>query len=170
MQRIGCEKCAHCATAPTTAPVVREPFARSPLPDELEEFVRNNDNYRAVMHTDLRPGGVQQVAMSIGYGRDATNDAVGWEQHANGPTQYFAVIEGYGELFLGESSDEQRARRVPVRPGSKWVVEAGMWHDVRGKLRLYTLYSRQQHPPGQVDVTRADAERREAAAEHRAVN
>lgn len=156
MKSVGCD---HCQPATIT-----EPFARAPLPDELDRFVEQNTAYRRVMFTDMSTVtvGGQQVAMAIGCGADSTNDRVGWEQHKQGPWQYFAVVQGEGVMLIGDTSDEERATRVPIHKGSKWVVPAGKWHDVRGKgLKLFTLYSHRQHPPGQVDLTRADAERRE---------
>ena len=155
----------HQASCTLVQQVVEEPFDASPLPDELDEFSAANSHYRHVMYTDLANDvdvGTQQVAMSVGYGQQ---NAVGWEKHA--VTQYFAVVAGEGEMFIGRNSDKEQARRQKIQKGSKWMVPAGAWHDVVGDLKLYTLYTHQQHPPGQIDRTREDAERRERETELR---
>jgi len=140
----------------------REPFTRSPLPDELDAAVHANDAYRATLYTDTRsPLGArtQQVAMAIGYGRDAGTRSIGWERHV-ATTQYFALVEGSGTLYTNvDSSDVQCATTRAVGPGSKWIVPAGTYHDVVGRFKALIIYFPPKHVVNTYHETRYDAER-----------
>lgn len=93
--------------------------------------------------------------------------AVGWEQHPQ-TVQYFAVEQGSGVLLRsppGTSSISQ-AEVVPLKEHDKVFVDPGWWHDVQtqSEIKLFAAYIPPHHPVGTVDLTRADAERRERAS------
>jgi len=140
-----------------------EPFHESPTPHVLDAAVRANDAYRRVLFTDRRVCGAetQQVAMAIGYGRDAANQSIGWEQHT-ATAQYFAVVEGSGTLYSSSTSPNAlKAERIPVTVGDKWLIPPGTWHDVVGHLRLLTIYYPPHHADGTVHERRVDAEQQQ---------
>lgn len=118
----------------------------------IERTTLNNPFFRQVLFTREQ---CQLVVMSIQPGDD-----IGNEVHA-GTDQFFRVEEGEGK-FVFNASDEH-----VVGSGDAVVVPAGTHHNVintsRTKpLRLYTVYSPPNHPPGTVHQTKADA----VAAEH----
>ena len=141
----------------------REPFTRSPWPDQVRTAVLANDAYRAVLYTDKTSRArTQQVAMAVGYGADSDHRSLGWERHAD-YSQAFTVIEGYAVFYSGTRSDPSVASRTVVRAGDTWVVEAGMYHELTGRFKLLTVYTPPKWPPHTYHETFADARAAEAA-------
>jgi len=73
--------------------------------------------------------------------------------------QCFFFVEGEGESVVAGKTGK-------LQDDDVLCVPAGMQHNVRNTgrkaLKLYTLYSPPQHPPGTVHHTKADAEAAEA--------
>ncbi len=118
----------------------------------IEEQTLENRDFRRVLFTGKH---AQLVLMCLEPGED-----IGSEVHPH-VDQFFRVEEGKARFVLN-------GHEVPVvRSGAAVVVPAGTRHNIvnaskRKKLRMYTIYSPPNHPPGTVHKTRADA----VAAEH----
>lgn len=118
-----------------------------------------NRAYRRVLVTErARPRRAQRqlVAMSLRPG-----EAIGRERHAR-VRQSFLVVRGHAWVFIG---DRVRA----VGPGDRFVVPAGVTHDVCNasrarRLQLLTVYAPPNHLPGTVHATKAAAGRDRADA------
>jgi mannose-6-phosphate isomerase-like protein (cupin superfamily) len=87
-------------------------------------------------------------------------EEIGDEVH-HGTDQFFRVEEGEAKFIFQEVEENL------VGNGDAVVVPAGTWHNVINAsptkpLRLYTIYSPPNHPPGTIHRTKADA----MAAEH----
>jgi mannose-6-phosphate isomerase-like protein (cupin superfamily) len=116
----------------------------------LARAALDHDEFRHELVTTDRS---QVVAMAIPPG-----DEIGEEVHPD-TDQLLIFLQGTGEAVLdGETS--------PVGPGTIVLVEAGRRHNFvnRGDdpLRLVTLYTPPEHPPGTVHKTKADAEAAES--------
>ncbi len=119
----------------------------------LEKQTLANRDFRRVLFTGKH---AQLVVMCLGPGEE-----IGAEVHDH-VDQFFRVEEGAARFVL--KGKEART----VRDGGAVVVPAGTRHNVvnaskRKPLRLYTIYSPPNHPPGTVHRTRADAEAAERA-------
>ena len=90
-------------------------------------------------------------------------EEIGDEVHPN-IDQFFRIEQGEAKFVF----DEKQAHIV--RDGGAVVVPAGTYHNVintsnTAQLKLYTVYSPPNHPPGTVHATKAEAD----AAEHHEV-
>jgi Mannose-6-phosphate isomerase len=113
----------------------------------IEKATLNNPFFRQVLFTGKHS---QLVVMCL-----QPNDEIGDEVHP-GTDQFFRVEEGEAR-FVFEETEEHR-----VGNGDAVVVPAGTHHNVintssSSMLRLYTIYSPPNHPPGTVHQTKADA-------------
>ncbi|MFN7130467.1 MAG: cupin domain-containing protein [Myxococcales bacterium] len=108
-----------------------------------------NEDFRRVLYTTDK---TQLVVMSVLPGED-----IGLETHDL--DQVLVFVSGTGEALLN-------GQRSPIKPGDVVVVPTGTEHNFINTgdepLKLYTVYSPPEHPPGTVHLTRADAERAEA--------
>ena len=91
-------------------------------------------------------------------------EEIGREMHLN-VDQFFRIEQGEASFVLGENEEHL------VRDGDAVVVPAGTHHNVTNTsrtapLRLYTIYSPQNHPDGTVHKTKADAQAAEEAESH----
>jgi mannose-6-phosphate isomerase-like protein (cupin superfamily) len=117
----------------------------------IEKETLKNKNFRRVLFTGKH---AQLVVMSLKPGEE-----IGNEVHAK-VDQFFRIEQGEAVfVFNGKKRKARNADAV--------VVPAGTHHNVVNSsktetLKLYTIYSPPNHPPGTVHKTRADAE----AAEH----
>ena len=145
--------------------------AEAPRPQSAADVTRietTNRAYRDVFYThdgdDKQDGAFQDVAMALGYD-DTQARSLGAEVHHR-TTQYFALADGMACRVIGKT--ERELTREIVRAGQRWTVPPGWWHDVERidatPFRLFVQYVPPHHPPGRQDATRADAERRDAAA------
>ena len=121
----------------------------------IEKDTLENDNYRKVLFTATRE---QLVLMSIPPGGD-----VGEEVHP-AVDQFIRIEAGEGKAVLD-------GQEFPIEDGSAIVVPAGTRHNfvnVSGKddMKLYTVYSPPNHPPGTIEATKADAEEQEPEPEN----
>lgn len=116
----------------------------------IEEQTLANENFRQVLFTGTH---AQLVVMSLQPGEE-----IGLEVHDT-VDQFFRIEEGEAKFIInGEESTAGNAFAV--------IVPAGANHNVintgAGKLKLYTIYSPPNHPPGTIHKTKAEA----VAAEH----
>jgi mannose-6-phosphate isomerase-like protein (cupin superfamily) len=118
----------------------------------IERATLNNPFFRQVLFTADH---CQLVVMCLQPGEE-----IGDEVH-HGTDQFFRVEEGEAKFIFQEVEENL------VGNGDAVVVPAGTWHNVINAsptkpLRLYTIYSPPNHPPGTIHRTKADA----MAAEH----
>lgn len=116
----------------------------------IEEQTLANENFRQVLFTGTH---AQLVVMSLQPGEE-----IGMEVHDT-VDQFFRIEEGEAKFIInGEESTATAAFAV--------IVPAGANHNVintgAGKLKLYTIYSPPNHPPGTIHKTKAEA----MASEH----
>ena len=122
----------------------------------IEQETLSNETFRTVVFTGEH---TQLTVMSIPAGED-----IGKEVHPD-HDQFLRIEQGSARVEMGPSENEVDFTQDV---GADWaiVVPAGVWHNVvntgEGELKVYSIYSPAQHPPGTVHPTKADAE----AAEH----
>ena len=123
---------------------------------DIEQATIDNETFRTVLWTGDHS---QLTVMSIQAGDD-----IGKEVHPD-HDQFLRIEQGSGRVEMGPSENEVD---LTEDVGADWaiVVPAGVWHNVvntgDGELKVYSIYSPAEHPPGTVHATKADAE----AAEH----
>jgi mannose-6-phosphate isomerase-like protein (cupin superfamily) len=123
---------------------------------DIEKVTIENETFRTVVWTGDHS---QLTVMSIQAGDD-----IGKEVHPD-HDQFLRIEQGSGRVEMGPSEDEVE---LTQDVGADWaiVVPAGVWHNVvntgDGELKVYSIYSPAEHPPGTVHATKAEAE----AAEH----
>jgi mannose-6-phosphate isomerase-like protein (cupin superfamily) len=123
---------------------------------DIEKATIDNETFRTVLWTGDHS---QLTVMSIQPGDD-----IGKEVHPD-HDQFLRIEQGSGRVEMGPSEDEVD---LTEDVGADWaiIVPAGVWHNVvntgDGELKVYSIYSPAEHPPGTVHATKADAE----AAEH----
>ena len=113
----------------------------------LEERTHDNDHFREVLYTAKNS---QLVVMTLQPG-----DEIGLERH-EGHDQFIRVEAGDGVAILD-------GERHALSDGVAVVIPSGTEHNVINTstttaLRLYTIYSPPEHPPGTVHRTKADAD------------
>jgi Mannose-6-phosphate isomerase len=113
----------------------------------IENVTLNNPFFRQVLFTGEHS---QLVVMCLQPGED-----IGDEVHHD-TDQFFRIEHGEAK-FVFDEKEEHRAGN-----GDAVIVPAGTYHNVintssSGTLRLYTIYSPPNHPPGTVHKTKADA-------------
>jgi mannose-6-phosphate isomerase-like protein (cupin superfamily) len=122
----------------------------------IEQETIENETFRTVVWTGEHS---QLTVMSI-----LPGDDIGKEVHPD-HDQFLRIEQGSGRVEMGPSENEVELTRDV---GADWaiVVPAGVWHNVvntgEGELKVYSIYSPAEHPPGTVHATKAEAE----AAEH----
>ena len=95
--------------------------------------------------------------------RLAPGEDIGLEVH-EGTDQFLRIEQGQGRVAMGPSKDTLGSEMVE----DDWavVVPAGTWHNVvntgSGELKLYSIYTPPEHPPGTVHGTKAEADAAEA--------
>ena len=123
---------------------------------DIEQATIENESFRTVLWTGDHS---QLTVMSIPAGED-----IGKEVHPD-HDQFLRIEQGSARVELGPSENEVE---LTQDIGADWaiVVPAGVWHNVvntgDGELKVYSIYSPAEHPPGTVHATKAEAE----AAEH----
>jgi len=124
---------------------------------DIEQATIDNETFRTVLWTGDHS---QLTVMSIQAGDD-----IGKEVHPD-HDQFLRIEQGSGRVEMGPSENEVD---LTEDVGADWaiVVPAGVWHNVvntgDGELKVYSIYSPAEHPPGTVHATKADAE---AAEQH----
>ena len=111
----------------------------------IEQKTQENENFREVLFTAPHS---QLVVMALQPGEE-----IGMEVHPNND-QFLRIESGTGKAILnGEES--------VISDGFAIVVPAGTNHNIvntgQGKMKLYTVYSPANHPPGTIHKTKAEA-------------
>jgi len=103
----------------------------------IETGTLRNENYRKVIHTV--PGSLQLVYMHLLPGEE-----IGMEVHSD-TTQFIRVEEGLGVAIV-------EGKRFNLKDGDALIVPYGSEHNIIAStdLYLYTVYSKNEHPPGLV--------------------
>jgi mannose-6-phosphate isomerase-like protein (cupin superfamily) len=122
---------------------------------DIEKRTLANDNFREVLHTAKNS---QLVVMTVQPG-----DEIGVETH-HGHDQFIRIEAGEGVAILD-------GERHALSDGVAVVIPAGTEHNVINTsrstpLRLYTIYSPPEHPPGTVHRTKAEADEYERQHGH----
>jgi len=123
---------------------------------DIERETIDNETFRTVLWTGDHS---QLTVMSIPAGED-----IGKEVHPD-HDQFLRIEQGSARVEMGPSENEVDFTQDV---GADWaiVVPGGVWHNVvntgDGELKVYSIYSPAEHPPGTVHATKAEAE----AAEH----
>ena len=121
----------------------------------IEKETLKNGYFRKVMFTGKN---AQLVVMCLQPGEE-----IGNEVHPS-VDQFFRIEQGEAQFVLNEKE------KHTVKDGDAAIVPAGTYHNVintgSGQLKLYTIYSPPNHPPGTVHKTKADAEKAEKAHGH----
>ena len=113
--------------------------------DNIEKATLENENFRKVLFTAAHS---QLVVMTLQPGED-----IGTETHPE-HDQFIRIEEGAGKAVLDGQEYE-----IP----DDWavVIPAGVEHNIintgEGKMKLYTIYSPQEHKHGTIHETKADA-------------
>jgi len=121
----------------------------------IEKQTLENSFFRKVLFTGEHS---QLVVMCLPVGEE-----IGNEMHPD-VDQFFRIEQGEAK-FVIEGNEEHVAG-----DGDAFVVPAGTYHNVvnasDSELKLYTIYSPQNHPDGTVHKTKAEAEAAEALEHH----
>lgn len=119
---------------------------------DIERTTLENGTFRTVMFTGEH---TQLTVMRLRAGED-----IGREAHA-GTDQFIRVEQGQARVEFGTAEDRIDAT-YDVEEDWAIVIPAGVWHNVintgTGDLRLYSLYSPPEHPPGTIHHTKDEAE------------
>lgn len=122
----------------------------------IEEQTTSNATFRTVVFTGKH---MQLTVMSIGPGED-----IGLEIHEH-TDQFLRVEQGSARVVMGTSKDKLDETHE-LRDDWAVIVPAGTWHNVintgKSALKLYSIYTPPEHPPGTVHQTRAEADAAEA--------
>ena len=121
----------------------------------IEAETVENETFRTAAFTGEH---TQLTLMRLGPGED-----IGREVH-EGIDQFIRIEAGQARVELGTSEDEIDETH-DVEGDWAVIVPAGVWHNVvntgSGDVKLYSLYSPPEHPPGTVHETKAEAEEAE---------
>lgn len=125
-----------------------------PYSGPIEEQTLKNKNFRKVLFTGEKS---QLVLMTLKGGEE-----IGSEIHKS-TDQFFRVEEGEATFVL----DGKKKR---IKADEAIIVPAGTEHNVINSsdsepLKLYTIYSPPNHPPGTVEKTKENAEKHEKEAQ-----
>ena len=122
----------------------------------IEKETLKNNYFRRVLFTGKH---AQLVVMSL-----KPREEIGNEVHPK-VDQFFRIEQGKAKFVLNNGRDKHIAKN-----GYAVIVPSGTWHNVinvgKNKLKLYTIYSPPNHPPGTIHKTKKEAEAAEKA-EHK---
>ena len=115
----------------------------APYYDDIEHSTISNTAYRRVVYSDCN---IQIVYMSL-----LPNEEIGMEVHPE-TTQFFRVEQGAGIAIIGDVS-------YAIGDGIAFVIPKGTYHNIINassvdELKVYTIYSPPQHPPGTLQYAR----------------
>ena len=117
--------------------------------DNIEDLAEKNTFFRKVLYTSKHS---QLVVMSL-----KPKEDIGMEVHKK-YDQILVNVEGKGKCMLNE-------KKMKFDEGSLVYVPNGTWHNFinagKKELKLFTIYSPPNHPPGTIHKTKADALRAE---------
>jgi mannose-6-phosphate isomerase-like protein (cupin superfamily) len=120
----------------------------------IENETMENTNFRKVLYTGTYE---QLVVMCVQPG-----DELGNEVHP-AVDQFFRIEQGEAKFVLNNGEEEEIGKN-----GDAIIIPAGTWHNVINNsadevLKVYTIYSPPNHPPGTIHETKADADAAEEA-------
>ena len=115
----------------------------------IEEETLKNTNFRKVLYTTKN---LQLVIMSI-----EPKDNIPRELH-NDHDQFIRIESGEGEAVITDDSNNILEKH-PLKDGISIIIPANTWHEIKNiseikPLKLYSLYSPPEHPPGRIDITK----------------
>ena len=121
----------------------------------IEQKSLENNFFREVLFTAPH---IQLVVMSLAPGED-----IGLETHDD-VDQFIRVEAGQGKAILN-------GKEHALEDGSAVVIPAGTEHNIvnssqQEPLKLYTIYSPQEHPDGTVNKNKAEADAYEQERHH----
>src|SRR5688572_9766001 len=122
----------------------------------IEETTLQNETFRTAVWTGAHS---QLTVMRLGPGEE-----IGLEAHDHND-QFIRIEQGSARVELGRTKD-QVDEKHDVEDDWAFIIPAGLWHNVfntgAGELKLYSIYSPAEHPPGTVHRTKADSDAAEA--------
>ncbi|MGI8759607.1 MAG: cupin domain-containing protein [Acidimicrobiales bacterium] len=123
---------------------------------DIEQATLSNSTFRTVLFTGTK---MQLTVMRL-----APGEEIGLEMHDD-VDQFIRIECGRARITFGPSEDEV-SETYDAEDDWAVVIPAGTWHNVinagDGDLKLYSLYSPPEHPPGTVHTTKAEADAAEA--------
>jgi mannose-6-phosphate isomerase-like protein (cupin superfamily) len=124
----------------------------------IEKETLKNNYFRKVLYTGKH---AQLVVMCLQPGSEIPNEV---HPHVD---QFFRIEEGQAKFVYNGGKEKHL-----VGDGEGIIVPAGTFHEVMNasktkKLKLYTIYSPPNHPPGTIHKTLAEAEAAEAKEHHK---
>jgi len=126
----------------------------APYVGKIEDLTLKNSFFRHVLFTGTH---TQLVLMCLKPGEE-----IGSEVHKS-VDQFFRFEEGQAQVIID-------SQEYSVGGGDAVIVPAGSQHNIinigRDDLKLYTLYSPPNHPPGTIHKTKTDADTAEAISHH----
>lgn len=119
---------------------------------DIEKETLKNNYFRKVLFTGKH---AQLVVMCLQPGTEIPNEI---HPHVD---QFFRVEEGKAKFIFKNGKETHM-----IGDGGAIIVPAGTFHEVKNasktkKLKLYTIYSPPNHPPGTIHKTFAEAEKAE---------
>jgi len=129
-------------------PIQLQDYGANPLVVNIEEAVKQNNNYRLALWTGKH---FQVTLMTINVGED-----IGLEVHPE-TDQFIRIEEGQGLVQMGDSKDHLDFQ-VPAGEDFAIMVPAGKWHNITNighePLKVYAIYAPPEHPFGTVQANR----------------
>lgn len=115
------------------------------MPRNLEKDTLNNKDYRRVWSTGEH---LQVVLMNLHPGEEVT-----WETHPD-LDQFLRVEKGFLTIQIREGD---YTKNIQMKDGEAYIVQAGAKHRLinlnsRSHAKFYTIYSKVDHPPNQVEA------------------
>jgi len=118
----------------------------------IEAATKDNAAFRTVLYTGTH---AQLTVMSIEVGGE-----VGRESHGH-LDQFLRIEQGSARVEFGPTATEI-TETYEVEDDWAIIVPAGVWHNIVNTgdvaLKLYSVYSPPEHPPGTVHLTKADSD------------
>lgn len=111
----------------------------------IENKTIENTKYRKVIYTTEQ---TQLVLMSL-----LSSEDIPWEKHAH-TTQFIRIEKGTCAVYTRDNSNEHLPpKQHRLKDGDIIMIPANTWHYVKAtsELKLYTLYSPPEHPPGIIE-------------------
>jgi mannose-6-phosphate isomerase-like protein (cupin superfamily) len=125
---------------------------------DIERETVENTTFRTAVFTGEH---TQLTVMRLAPGED-----IGREAHTD-RDQFLLIEQGEGRVELGRT-EETVDETHDVSADWAIIIPAGVWHNLvntgSDELKLYSLYSPPEHPPGTVHETKAEAEEAERAS------
>jgi mannose-6-phosphate isomerase-like protein (cupin superfamily) len=128
---------------------------RTPWVIDIEELTKENDKFRS---TEWTGQFLQMTVMSIDPGED-----IGLEVHRD-VDQFIRIEDGDGRVEMGYEKDDL-AEVHEIEDDFAIFIPAGTWHNIintgEEPLKIYSIYSPPEHPPGTMHGDKAEAEKYE---------